>query len=400
MKIDPRNIYPLKGAVQHYAWGGFDYIPSLLGLANDDRKPFAEYWMGIHPLSPSQVKVGDEYKPLARLLDEDSSLLGQEVKAAFGELPFLLKILDVREMLSIQVHPSQEAAQRGFDEEDEKGIERNAPHRNYKDRNHKPEVMLALSDFWLLHGFLPEADLLQQLNATPELRFLAPVFESGGYEALYRHVMEMPQQEVDRVLLPLVQRELRRRSFHETERSEPGYWVGEYYLNKKMEQMDKGIFSIYFFNIVQLKPGEAIFQDAGLPHAYLQGQNVELMANSDNVLRGGLTPKHIDVPELMKHVRFEAVIPKVIASKPDEAEQHLAFPVRDFALDRVSMQPGLTLQHKAAGPEILICTAGTLEVSAANHLTMGKGEAMIAFAGCQYELKGTAPATVYRATAG
>ncbi|MCE3282519.1 MAG: mannose-6-phosphate isomerase, partial [Chitinophagaceae bacterium] len=154
---------------------------------------------------------------------------------------YLFKVLDVREMLSIQVHPDKEEALNGFAHEESMGIELNAPNRNYKDGNHKPEVMVALSDFWLLHGFKQPGDLKQTLTDVPQLRSLLPIFEETGYSGLYRHVMELPLAESDAMLQPLVQKEVRRRSFHESERTEPGYWVGEYYLNREAKHIDKGI---------------------------------------------------------------------------------------------------------------------------------------------------------------
>jgi mannose-6-phosphate isomerase len=303
MKIEPNNIYKLKGAVQHYTWGGFEYIPELLGIDNAAKVPFAEYWMGAHQSAPSLLQNNDELIGLNEVLSLHPFLLGKQVEASFHQLPYLFKVLDVKEMLSIQVHPTKEEAEKGFEAEEEKGIALNAPNRNYKDRNHKPEVMIALSDFWLLHGFKPEAALKETLNSIPQFRSLAPVFEAEGYKGLYSYVMELPQKGVDALLLPLVLTEVRKRTYHESEKNEPGYWVGEYYLNKQAKNIDKGIFSIYFLNLVQLEQGQGIFQAAGIPHAYLQGQNVELMASSDNVLRGGLTNKHIDVAELIKHTK-------------------------------------------------------------------------------------------------
>ncbi|MCE3283519.1 MAG: manA, partial [Chitinophagaceae bacterium] len=300
MKIDPRNIYKLNGVAQHYAWGGFEFIPALLGVENTGRQPFAEYWMGAHASAPSMLNNAQQTFKLNEVFAAQPHLLGDHVRHAFHHLPYLFKVLDVREMLSIQVHPDKEEALKGFDNEESMGIELNAPNRNYKDRNHKPEVMVALGDFWLLHGFKQPGELKQTLTDVPQLRSLLPIFEETGYSGLYRHVMELPVAESDAMLQTLVQKEVRRRSFHESEKTEPGYWVGEYYLNRPAKHIDKGVFAIYFLNIVFLERNQGIFQGAGVPHAYLQGQNVELMANSDNVLRGGLTSKHVDTAELIR----------------------------------------------------------------------------------------------------
>jgi mannose-6-phosphate isomerase len=396
MRIDPCNVYKLKGAIQHYAWGGYEYIPRLLGIDNADKQPFAEYWMGAHNSAPSQIQNGENSFELNELLRSHPELLGSSTEKKFKQLPYLFKVLDVREMLSIQVHPTKEEAEKGFDAEEERGVEIKSPQRNYKDRNHKPEVLIALSDFWLLHGFKPKEELKATLSV-PQFRSLLPVFESGGYEGLYRYVMEFPQKEVDAMLLPLVQKEVRRRSFHESERNETGYWVGEYYLNKETKNIDKGIFAVYFFNLVYLQPGQAVFQGAGVPHAYLCGQNIELMANSDNVLRAGLTNKHIAVDELMKHTKFEAVHPKILTGEQTGKEKIFRFPVDDFMLGKIRLNAGDAHSIKPASPEILICIEGSVKVKAANSIELNKGEAFIAFAGCELEIRATSPALIFRA---
>jgi mannose-6-phosphate isomerase len=396
MSIDPRNVYKLKGTIQHYAWGGYDFIPRLLGIDNSGKQPFAEYWMGAHSSAPSHLLNGNASIPLNELFQSNPQLLGSHTRQKFRQLPYLFKLLDVREMLSIQVHPSKEEAEKGFDAEEERGLELTSPKRNYKDRNHKPEVMIALSDFWLLHGFKPEAELKATLSV-PQLRSLIPVFDADGYEGLYRYVMELPQQEVNAMLSSLVQKEVRRRSFHESERNEPGYWVGEYYLNSKTENIDRGIFSIYFFNLVYLQPGQGIFQGAGVPHAYLCGQNVELMANSDNVLRAGLTNKHVDIDELLKHTRFEAVHPDILTGEHGEHENIFHLPVEDFMIGQIILNASDCYTLRPTGPEILICVKGEATVNAGNTLNINKGEVFIAFPGSEVKISASSGAVFFRA---
>ena len=303
------KIFKLQGKVQHYAWGGFEFIPKLLGFENYERKPCAEYWMGAHPSASGQLETDDGLKSWYDLIKQDPlEHLSEKVYGKFGELPYLFKVLDVNEMLSIQVHPTREEAKKGFEKEEAAGIPVNASNRNYKDKNHKPEVMVALGEFWLLHGFKNEEYMLLTLESVPEFGFLRDVFLKDGYYGLYKTVMEMPQAEADDLLLPLIKRVMNEKPA----KNEPAFWVSKLYNEEAPDKnIDKGIFSIYFFNIVEMKEGEAIFQGAGVPHAYLEGQNIELMANSDNVLRGGLTPKHIDVPELLKHIVFEGINPKI-----------------------------------------------------------------------------------------
>ena len=369
-------MYQLKGKVQHYAWGGKEFIPQLLGISNTEKQPFAEYWMGVHSLAPSMVRLTDNaYTGLHDLIrSEPRRYLGSRVVKHYHDLPFLLKILDVREMLSIQVHPSKEEAQKGFDIENSAGIPQDAPHRNYRDNNHKPEMMLALGDFWLLHGFRKEEDLIVALERVGELSALIPLFESKGYKGLYQFVMDMPQEGVNTLLQPLAARILPLYHAGKLSKNDPDFWAARAMVTYP-DYFDRGIFSIYFFNLVHLKPGEAIFQGAGLPHAYLEGQNVELMSNSDNVLRGGLTPKHVDVPELMKHTQFRAVTPEII-SPNSGGEQKMEFPVRDFGLTLAAVNGayGFTTD----GPEILMVLEGSGQVG--NEM-VAKGDSFFVTAG-------------------
>lgn len=350
-------MYQLQGKVQHYAWGGKEFIPDLLGISNTEKQPFAEYWMGVHTLAPAVVKLTDNaYTGLHDLIrSEPRRYLGERVVKHFHDLPFLLKILDVSEMLSIQVHPSREEAQKGFDIENSAGIPKDAPHRNYRDNNHKPEMMMALGGFWLLHGFRKEEDLVVALERVGELSALIPLFEASGYKGLYQFVMNMPQEGVNSVMEPLAARILPLYHAGKLSKNDPDFWAARAMVTYP-DYFDRGIFSIYFFNLVHLKAGEAIFQGAGLPHAYLEGQNIELMSNSDNVLRGGLTPKHVDVPELMKHTHFKAVTPDIIPANK-EGEQRLEFRVRDFGLTLATVNG--PYNFTTDGPEIVMVMEGS-----------------------------------------
>jgi mannose-6-phosphate isomerase len=392
------NIYKIKGVVQHYAWGGFSYIPQLLGVNNTQHQPFAEYWMGAHVSAPSMVLENESEQPLNKIIQQNPlETLTKEVFNRFGELPFLFKVLDVKEMLSIQVHPSKIEAEKGFDAEEAAGIPLNAANRNYKDRNHKPEVMVALSDFWLLHGFKLKDNIEQTLQQVPELKALLPLFKSTGIKELYRFVMNMEQQEVNNLLLPLIKREIQLKVEGKLSKADPGWWASKLFENKGLSgDIDKGIFSIYLFNIVNIKPGGAIFQKAGIPHAYLEGQNIELMANSDNVLRAGLTPKYIDVPELMKHTSFEEVIPEIMIGIPvNEGEVRYPCPVPDFGLSKIELNADLEYHTKANSLEILITIEGELTIN--GNIPSGKGEAVVIFPGADYQLKTNTNAILFKA---
>jgi len=383
------GIYPLKGVVKYYDWGGVSFIPALLQVGNKENNPFAEYWMGTHPLGDSLVNTGGAlFTPLSSIA---------------GQLPFLFKLLDVKDMLSIQVHPSKEAAEKEFARENAEGIPPDAPHRNYRDDNHKPELMVALSDFWLLHGFKPAENLIYTLLNVAELRELLPVFNEAGYAGLYRHVMEMPQSEVNRILQPLIDNLASIYKDSEPDRYDEDYWAARATntFNKKGD-IDRGIFSIYLFNLVHLKKGEGIFQAAGVPHAYLEGQNVEIMANSDNVLRGGLTRKHMDVKELLKHVKCEATQPEILsAGQLTDSERFYKTPVKDFLLTVFELSAGDRVSFTPAATEILLLTEGKAELDNDREAVMLQpgSPCAVVFGGQEVYLSAAAPSLVFRASA-
>ena len=391
--------FKLNGKVQHYAWGGYEYIPNLLGFENIDKKPCAEYWMGAHPSASSVINDGSNSVSLNEYIKSNTDeTITKAVFERFGELPYLFKILDVKDMLSIQVHPTKVEAEKGFDAEEAAGIPITASNRNYKDRNHKPEVMVALSDFWLLHGFKPADELLKTLEDVKEFNVLIALFKQDGYKGLYQFVMEMAQSDVDSLLLPLVERELRKKGNNELTKADAGWWVCKLFEDgKEIKNIDKGIFSIYFFNIVNAKPGEAVFQGAGIPHAYLEGQNVELMANSDNVLRGGLTPKHIDVPELMKHTAFEPVVPNVMGGV-DVGNNEVLYPcpVPDFGIKKITLN-GNEHASTAASFEIIIAIEGGAVLNGSNNLVIKKGEAVAILPGETYTIEASGNCVLYKA---
>lgn len=397
------KIGSLKGKIQNYAWGGNTYIPELLGLEKSD-VPCAEYWLGAHVNAPSILKTTEGGQPLNEYLKMNSAkVLGEEISKKFGILPFLFKVLDVNDMLSIQVHPTKIEAEKGFKYENEKGIPLTAPHRNYKDDNHKPEIMVALSEFWLLHGFLPKNKLTEVLKNTPEFTHLLSVFEDEGYFGLYKQVMEQSVEESNKILQPLVDRLLPLYKAGKLDKSNPGYWAAKAVdTSSDKTILDKGIYSIYFFNIVNVDKGEAVFQDAGIPHAYLEGQNMELMANSDNVLRGGLTPKHVDVPELLKHVVFEETNPDIMLGElqEDGIERIYKSPAPDFELSQIAISSKENYNSIAKTAQILIVIEGEIKINEGNtSLVLSKGKAAFLAAESNYSITTPNSAIVYKATA-
>lgn len=387
----------ITGVLQQYAWGGQSFIADFLQLPAT-KAPNAEYWMGMHPKGSAHRQP--EGTPLLDIVQQQpAAMLGDAIARRYDQrLPFLFKILDVKAMLSIQVHPDKGAAEAGFAREEALGIPRNAPDRNFRDDNHKPELGVALSDFYLLHGFLPEPLIARSLQEIPGWESLTPILTNEGVSGLYQYVMEADQPTINQLLQPLVQTLAHQQI---TDKQQPAFWarraIEQYSQNG---QHDRGIFSIYWFNIVHLRAGEAIFQDAGIPHAYLEGQCLELMANSDNVLRGGLTPKHIDVAELLLNTSTRAVSPRVLSPEDDRAAgwKYYPTPAPDFALHFCPLAAGDTRTWTATGPEILLLFSGRGQLGSLE-LSPAVRTAFLP-AGSQANFAATEDTLIYRATVG
>lgn len=396
------KLFNLKGKIQNYSWGGTHFIPNLLGEEITEEK-CAEYWLGAHDKAPSIVISENKELPLNEFLQSDlENKLGTKIAKKFGRLPFLFKVLDVEDMLSIQVHPTKIEAEKGFKRENEEGIPLDATYRNYKDDNHKPEIMVALSEFWMLHGFLEKEKLNAILKENPEFNHLITVFKEHGYKGLYKEVMEESQEKTNKALHPLIDRILPLYQANKLEKSSPNYWAAKAVSPSTDSNLDKGIYSIYFFNIVKANKGEAVFQDAGIPHAYLEGQNMELMANSDNVLRGGLTPKHVDVPELLKHVAFEETLPKVMHGElQDDGVEHIyKSPAPDFELSQIKLNDDALYTSKSKTVEILIVIEGDIQIREnGKNLDLKKGDSVVLLANSDYQIKSASHAILYKATA-
>ena len=396
-----KGVYQLKGITRNYEWGGKEFLSKLLSISNSQQEPMAEYWLGAHETAPSIVMNNGESFLNQFIAADKEKALGKTVAKRFGRLPYLLKILDVRDMLSIQVHPSKHMAEVEFARENKEKIPLTATHRNYKDDNHKPELMVALSDFWLLHGFKPVEDLRKKLRSTPELISLLRIFDETGYDQLYKTVMEMPQQSVNDMLGPLLNRIMPLYNKNLLKKNQEDFWAARAATTfNQAQKMDRGIFSIYFFNLLNLKPGEGIFQDSGVPHAYLEGQNVEIMANSDNVLRGGLTIKHIDVKELMKNMKFEETIVTILhPQKTKENEQHYKTAAPDFKLSRFQLKRDDTASFQSLTGEIVLVISGSvLFESGTAGLELSKGNAAFIIAHQKVNIKALSDADVYRAS--
>ncbi|MEU9395178.1 mannose-6-phosphate isomerase, class I [Streptomyces sp. NPDC048324] len=377
----------LDNTIRPYAWGSTTAIPALLGV-EPSGEPQAEMWMGAHPGAPSRTARGT----LVEVIDAaPETELGPEAVARFGpRLPFLLKILAAGAPLSLQVHPDLAQAKEGYADEERRSIPVDAPHRNYKDANHKPELICALTEFDGLCGFrdpLRAADLLDGLGVDS----LKPYVD-----LLHAHPEDAALREVLTAILTADPEEMRH-TVHETASAcarlggpyAPYAEIAHHYPG------DPGVIAAMLLNHVRLQPGEALFLGAGIPHAYLSGLGVEIMANSDNVLRCGLTPKHVDVPELLRVVRFEASDPGVLRpeASPD-GEEVYETPIDEFRLSRYVLSEGGTPHDLTREtPQILLCSAGSVR---AGEEELTPGTSVFVPAGEKAEVSGAG--TVFRAT--
>ncbi|MFJ6633720.1 mannose-6-phosphate isomerase, class I [Streptomyces sp. NPDC091376] len=377
----------LTNTVRPYAWGSTTLIPELLGTAPTG-EPQAEMWMGAHPGAPSQTDRGALNDVIAA---DPAGELGAPVVDAFGpRLPFLLKLLAAGAPLSLQVHPDRAQAQEGFAAEERAGIPLDAPHRNYRDDNHKPEMICALTPFDGLCGFRPPveaADFIASLGVDS----LKPYVD-----LLHAHPEEAALREILTAVLSADPEEMAHTVGEAAAAAErlggpyaPFAGIAHHFPG------DPGVIAAMLLNHVQLQPGEALFLGAGVPHAYLAGLGVEIMATSDNVLRCGLTPKHVDVPELLRVVRFEAGDPGVLRPEASPSGEELYdTPIDEFRLSRYVRSEGAAPTDITAGtPQILLATAGRPQVG---ELALAPGESVFVPAGEKVELSGSG--AVFRAT--
>ncbi|MBQ0987220.1 mannose-6-phosphate isomerase, class I [Streptomyces sp. F63] len=392
----------LVNTVRPYAWGSATAIPELLGT-EPTGEPQAELWMGAHPGAPSRLDRGGGPVPLSEVIDADpAGELGERVVERFGpRLPFLLKLLAAASPLSLQVHPDRAQAAAGFADEENRGVPVGAPHRNYKDANHKPELICALTPFEGLCGFRPAtatAGLFDGLGVDslkPYGDILRAEPESGALREVLTAVLTADREEMAETA-----RQAGRAAGQLAENPGPHRATYAAYASiARHHPGDPGVIAAMLLNHVRLQPGEALYLGAGVPHAYLQGLGVELMANSDNVLRCGLTPKHVDVPELLRITRFEAAAPGILRPEAVNGEETYETPAEEFRLSRFARAEGEASRGLPSGrPQILLCTAGSvlLTTDDGRRLALRPGESAYAAAGEAAELSGAG--TVFRAT--
>ena len=333
----------IQGQTKNYAWGSKDLIPNYFGTAESNEK-IAEIWFGTHSLGESVSEPGAV--PLSRLIDK--------------RLGFLVKLLSASKSLSIQVHPNKIQAQQGFEKEHNLGISLDDPTRLYKDSSHKPEALIALTEFHALCGFRPRAELVQVFTefgkSESEFQDLAQDIASG-----------VPLEQIFKFLIGNTSLTARFLKTVPVAQSDPLAQRGRDLVANLLEQYpgDTGSLVALMLNQLELSAGEAIFLPAGNIHAYLSGLGLEVMAASDNVLRCGLTPKHIDVAELLKIADFrELENPKILVKKLAEGLVEYPVEVADFRVYRADVSgKNILADIDLPSAAIVVCTAGEVAVS-------------------------------------
>lgn len=354
------SIFLLKNEIQHYGWGNKTALNELFGIANPTDEPQAEIWMGAHPKAPSMVLTGDSQTSLLDAINESPvSILGEKVADDFdNKLPFLFKVLNAGEPLSIQSHPSLAQAKQGFILENQAGIELSAFNRNYKDDNHKPELICALTPFKAMNGFrqLPELiALLEKISCDVLSKPLAQFKQDATREGLKQFYTWMMSLEGDDVIALT-------NAAIEAANANPEDNAFATLLNlNSFYPNDIGIMCAVMLNVVELEPGQAMYLDAGELHAYLHGVGMEIMANSDNVLRGGLTPKHVDVPELLKTLSFNHGDVEILTpyATDNTSERMYRTPVSEFDFSVIELDGSQEGDYPVSSVEILFCAQGS-----------------------------------------
>lgn len=354
---------------QHYAWGSKTALTELFNIANPEQLPQAEIWMGAHPQNPSFLCYAAEQRALNQVIASDpSTYLGAAVTARYGELPYMLKVLCAQQPLSIQVHPNKRQAELGFAAENRAGIALDAFNRNYKDANHKPELVFALTPFKAMNGFRQPAEIAELLQP------LARAYAAIAHFVAHAHMRELPT--LFRTLLALSGADKTRahQALHaQLLRSNETPWqtIAEI---AAVYPDDNGLFSPLLLNIITLQPGEAMFLAAGTPHAYLHGSALEVMASSDNVLRAGLTAKYIDIDALLANVDFHATPYEhlLLTAEQQHGSYYFPVPVTDFSF---SLYLAGERSILGASATILFCIEGESRVAnGAEQIVLHSGE--------------------------
>ncbi|MCL4116444.1 UNVERIFIED_CONTAM: hypothetical protein GTU68_064581 [Idotea baltica] len=364
------NIFKLDNVIQNYAWGSQTSIQQLFGIENQEGLPQAEIWMGAHPNGCSKVEATGEL--LSELIKKyPIETLGRYTHQRFGDLPYLFKVLAADKPLSVQVHPKLSDAKLGFEKENQQGIELGAFNRNYKDANHKPELVYALTFYRAMNGFRPIAEMVsifEQANVSVLSEAVAQLKASptsSSLQAFFTTVMSLTGKDKTDALAQLIEGSDTKAK---TKVAREAFGMVAEFSEEFSD--DIGLFSPLMLNVIELEPGEAMFLHAATPHAYVQGTGLEIMANSDNVLRAGLTPKHMDIEELISHTEFHSIPFDDIRLHPIKKERKHSYPipVDDFGFEIIEVVEESAEQY-VRGAEILFCIEGEVIIESDDSVT-------------------------------
>ena len=358
--------YKLFNKIQNYDWGTKEneaFIPKFLGNKPEPGVPYAELWIGAHPKAPSEIEINGKRIPLDNIIVKHSlECLGNYVSKKFNnKFPFLLKVLSAGIALSIQTHPNKEQAVRLHA----------ADPKNYPDDNHKPEIAVAVDSLIAVAGFRPVDEIVRNLHSLPELQDFAGKDEAAK---IFNSVQKMAQEKSIKELYGTIMKKageteklqtciesIRQRLKNKKDLSlEESQFLIQYYLFGA----DVGLLSFFFFNFVQLKPHQAIFTEAGVPHAYIKGNIIECMANSDNVVRAGLTNKFKDVNTLLEIMRYDFEEYEIINRGMKNDEVIYKTPAEEFEVSYSKKGAGCLEKIKSKDkPEVYLVTGGELNIT-------------------------------------
>ena len=399
------QIRRLENSIQPYAWGSRHALAQLQGRPAPSEGPEAELWIGAHPRAPSRI-AGEERDLLGLIDAAPERMLGPESRTRFGDsLPFLLKVLAADEPLSLQAHPSRAQARDGFHHEERARVPLEDPKRSYKDDMHKPELICALGSFHALCGFRPLEESLSLLDewglaVLPAYGLLGTKPRSRALQSCCEALWQLPASARSKATAKLVKAARRCASDPESSRHE---LASDLLIIAERYPGDVGLLFVPLLHHVVLAPGEALFLPAGCLHSYLHGVGVEIMANSDNVLRGGMTPKHVDVRELLRTIRFEPTKLRKLVPDANASRHDFEPDVEEFALTMARLDGHEKLLHRPIGPELVLVTDGefTLDGDREEPLRLRSGEsAFVPGLHGEYSLLGTGQVFIARLGAG
>lgn len=395
-----KSIAFLKNTVQEYSWGSKTIIPKLLGKKYPTKKPQAELWMGSHPKLPSEILSNGNHTPLDQVIHKNpKALLGKKAAHKFqGELPFLFKVLAVNRPLSLQAHPDEKQARSGYQKEIKARIPLSAENRNFKDPNAKPEILCAVTPFWALCGFRPFEEMLTLIDMvhSPTLKEISKPLKkdphAAGLKRFFTQLMNLVESKKAGVIAEVAK-------FARTHQTlNPAFhWITKLH---KLHPNDIGMIAPLLLNLIHLREDEAIYFPPRQLHSYLEGFGMELMGNSDNVLRGGLTPKHLDVEGLIHILNFSPARVHILKPIPvSKAEKMIPSALQEFSLSMIEVRKNVSMTSRASrNIEMMICLKGNGTIEAGQKILkfrQGTSWLVPAAAGV-YTIRGNAK--IYKAT--